>query len=64
MVLSPQDVSEIANDYMKKSGISDFEIKEVTDKIYKWKVDLEALSGNYIIEISKSEGSVIKFEKL
>ena len=61
---SEKNAFEIAMDYMKKSGIHDFEIKQVIDKIYKWRVEAQASSEKFLIEISKSGESVIKFEKL
>ncbi len=58
-----EETVKIVENYMKHSGFKDFKIINLFDKIYKWRVDLEASSDKYVIEISKSEKIVLKFEK-
>ena len=56
------EAMEIASEYLKKSGFDEFEIKDAINKIYKWRVEAEGPNGTFAIEITKSDGNVIKFE--
>lgn len=59
-----EEITQIAHEYLKKSGISDFQIINVEDAIYKWRVHAEGPDEKYLIEISKSQETVIKYEIL
>jgi len=61
MLTSEQGI-EIAKDYLNKKGFPDCEIVDVKDKIYKWTIETKSSSTTFIIELSKSDGRVLKFE--
>jgi hypothetical protein len=60
---SSEEAKEIAKEYLERAGLSDCEIIEVQDKIYKWIVKAKGSSGTSIVEVSQSSGAVIRFEK-
>ncbi len=59
-----EEAKEIALEYLEKSNIPDGESIKIEDKIYKWAVTTKGSNGKYLIEISKSNSTVIKFENL
>jgi len=61
-MLTSEQVIEIAKVYLNKKGFIDCEVIDVKDKIYKWSIEAKSSSARFVIELSKSDGMVLKFE--
>ena len=59
-----EKATEIAMKYLESNGFQNCKVNNIKDVVYKWQVEAENPTGKFNIEISKSEGVVIKFEKL
>ena len=64
MMVNREQAEEIAKEYLDKNKLEIKKIIEVKDKIFKWVVETESSEGIYIVEVLKSEGVVIGFEKV
>jgi len=57
-----EEAIEITTKYLEKKGFPNCEIIDVKDKIYKWHLEAKSSRARFVIEISKSDGTVLKFE--
>ncbi len=59
-----EQAREIASEYLNKAGYDDHTITEVKNKIYKWAVEVTCASDKFIVEVSKTDETVLKLEKI
>ena len=58
------EAQKIALEYIANAGYEGGIPIEVKDKIYKWAVELQTKMGRFIVEVSKTAGTVLKLIKL
>lgn len=57
-----EEAIEITTKFLEKRGFPNSEIIDVKDKIYKWHLEAKSSETKFAIELSKSDGMVLKFE--
>ena len=58
------EAQKIALEYIATAGYEGGKPIEAKDKIYKWAVELQTKTGRFIVEVSKTAGTVLKLIKL
>ncbi|MFX1340410.1 MAG: hypothetical protein ACFFDK_17510 [Promethearchaeota archaeon] len=57
-----EEAREITIKYLEKRGIPSCEISDIKDKIFKWRIEAKRSTTRFVIELSKSDGMILKFE--
>lgn len=61
-MITKENAVEIAKEYLTKEGVSEYEMVEIKDKTYKWRVEVKSNNKQFIVEVAKSGGNVLKYE--